>query len=418
MTELEKQGQAAQKASKILALASSEQKNQALDRMAAELLAHQKEWLEANRQDVEAAGKAGMNSSFSDRLTLTEERIKGIVEGLRQVALLTDPVGQTDRTILRPNGLRIQRKRVPLGVIALIFEARPNVVADAAALCLKSGNACILRGGKEAIRSNTVAVELMRRALSSVGLPEDCISLVKDTSRDSATELMHLHDYVDVLIPRGGAGLIRAVMKEASVPVIRTGEGVCHVYIDKAANLSMGANILFNAKCSRPAVCNAAECLLVHRAVAKEFLEKRGFGDRIKEFDVSSATVELAAVAVGCEPAHIAKTLAFLTGEGPVLIVAAGDAKIDNHKYKSFFGVKAKMLTVEQVSELIGHEVGGVCPYGIKEGVKVYLDESLRRFDVVYPACGSSNSAVKLSIPDLEKSCDFEQWVDVCKLPQ
>ncbi len=274
MTELEKQGQAAQKASKILALASSEQKNQALDRMAAELLAHQKEWLEANRQDVEAAGKAGMNSSFSDRLTLTEERIKGIVEGLRQVALLTDPVGQTDRTILRPNGLRIQRKRVPLGVIALIFEARPNVVADAAALCLKSGNACILRGGKEAIRSNTVAVELMRRALSSVGLPEDCISLVKDTSRDSATELMHLHDYVDVLIPRGGAGLIRAVMKEASVPVIRTGEGVCHVYIDKAANLSMGANILFNAKCSRPAVCNAAECLLVHRAVAKEFLEK------------------------------------------------------------------------------------------------------------------------------------------------
>ena len=272
MTELEKQGQAAQKASKILALASSEQKNQALDRMAAELLAHQKEWLEANRQDVEAA--AGMNSSFSDRLTLTEERIKGIVEGLRQVALLTDPVGQTDRTILRPNGLRIQRKRVPLGVIALIFEARPNVVADAAALCLKSGNACILRGGKEAIRSNTVAVELMRRALSSVGLPEDCISLVKDTSRDSATELMHLHDYVDVLIPRGGAGLIWAVMKEASVPVIRTGEGVCHVYIDKAANLSMGANILFNAKCSRPAVCNAAECLLVHRAVAKEFLEK------------------------------------------------------------------------------------------------------------------------------------------------
>ena len=137
---------------------------------------------------------------------------------------------------------------------------------------------------------------------------------------------------------------------------------------------------------------------------AKEFLEKRGFGDRIKEFDVSSATVELAAVAVGCEPAHIAKTLSFLTGEGPVLIVAAGDAKIDNHKYKSFFGVKAKMLTV--------------CPYGIKEGVKVYLDESLKRFDVVYPACGSSNSAVKLSIPDLEKSCDFEQWVDVCKLPQ
>lgn len=274
MTELERQGQAAQRCSKILALASTEQKNQALNRMAEELLSHQKEWLEANRQDVEAAEKAGMKKSFSDRLTLTEERIKGIVEGLQQIALLSDPVGQIDRTILRPNGLHIQRKRVPLGVIALIFEARPNVAADAAALCLKSGNTCILRGGKEAIRSNTIAVKLMRRALSSAELPEDCISLVKDTSRSSATELMHLKDYVDVLIPRGGAGLIRTVMKEASVPVIRTGEGVCHIYIDKAADLSMGARILFNAKCSRPAVCNAVECLLVHRAVAKDFLEK------------------------------------------------------------------------------------------------------------------------------------------------
>ena len=171
----------------------------------------------------------------------------------------------------RPNGLIIGRRRVPLGVIAIIFEARPNVTVDAAALCLKSGNACILRGGKEAIRSNRCAAELMSQALHTAGLPEDCISLVQDTSHETARELMHLNDFVDVLIPRGGAGLIRAVAKEASVPVIRTGEGVCHIYIDNEADLDMGARILFNAKCSRPSVCNAAECVLVHQDVAADF---------------------------------------------------------------------------------------------------------------------------------------------------
>ena len=175
---------------------------------------------------------------------------------------------------IRPNGLIIGRRRVPLGVIAIIFEARPNVTVDAAALCLKSGNVCILRGGKEAIRSNRCVAELMRQALRSVGLPEDCISLVQDTSHETANELMHLDGYVDVLIPRGGAGLIRAVAKEASVPVIRTGEGVCHIYIDDEADLDMGARILFNAKCSRPSVCNAVECVLVHRDVAADFWKK------------------------------------------------------------------------------------------------------------------------------------------------
>ena len=174
----------------------------------------------------------------------------------------------------RPNGLIIGRRRVPLGVVAIIFEARPNVTVDAAALCLKSGNVCILRGGKEAIRSNRKAVELMRAALKSAGLPEDCVSLVQDTSHETANELMHLDGYVDVLIPRGGAGLIRAVAREASVPVIRTGEGVCHIYVDNEADLDMGAEILYNAKCSRPSVCNAVECLLVQEDVAEAFFKK------------------------------------------------------------------------------------------------------------------------------------------------
>ena len=190
------------------------------------------------------------------------------------MAALPDPIGQVTKMETRPNGLIIGRRRVPLGVIAIIFEARPNVTVDAAALCLKSGNVCILRGGKEAIRSNRCVTVLMREALRAAGLPEDCISLVQDTSHETANELMHLDSYVDVLIPRGGAGLIRAVAKEASVPVIRTGEGVCHIYIDDEADLDMGASILYNAKCSRPSVCNAVECLLLQEDAAADFLAK------------------------------------------------------------------------------------------------------------------------------------------------
>ncbi len=174
----------------------------------------------------------------------------------------------------RPNGLRILRRRVPLGVIGIIYEARPNVTVDAAALCLKAGNACILRGGKEAFRSNCCAVALMREAVASVGLPEDAICLVQDTSRESANALMHLDGYLDVLIPRGGAGLIRTVAREASVPVIRTGEGVCHIYVDETADLPMAAQVVYNAKCSRPSVCNAVECVLLQKSVAEAFLRE------------------------------------------------------------------------------------------------------------------------------------------------
>ena len=274
MTALQQQGAAAKAASRVLAMAGTAKKNEALEAIAAVLTARQDEWLAANAEDIAAAKEAGMRPAMLDRLTLTPARIAGIVDGVRQVASLPDPIGRVDKMETRPNGLIIGRRRVPLGVIAIIFEARPNVTVDAAALCLKSGNVCILRGGKEAIRSNRCVARLMRDALASVGLPEDCISLVQDTSRDTANELMHLDGYVDVLIPRGGASLIRTVAKEASVPVIRTGEGVCHIYIDNEADLDMGAKVLFNAKCSRPSVCNAVECLLVHEDVAESFLAK------------------------------------------------------------------------------------------------------------------------------------------------
>ena len=274
MTALQEQGRRAKDASYTLAAAGTERKNAALEAIAKTLMERRDEWLAANAEDVAAAKEAGMRPAMLDRLTLTEERIAGIAEAVRQVIALPDPIGRVDKMETRPNGLIIGRRRVPLGVVAIIFEARPNVTVDAAALCLKSGNVCILRGGREAIRSNRTAVELMRRALVSAGLPEDCVSLVQDISHETAGELMHLDKYVDVLIPRGGAGLIRTVAKEASVPVIRTGEGVCHVYVDNEADLDMGAEILYNAKCSRPSVCNAAECLLVQEGVAEEFLRK------------------------------------------------------------------------------------------------------------------------------------------------
>lgn len=274
MTVLERQGQAAKSAGRTLAIAGTAKKNAALEAIARALIEKQDLWLDANAEDVAAAKEAGIRLAMLDRLTLTPERIADIVAGVRQVAALPDPIGVVTKMETRPNGLIIGRRRVPLGVIAIIFEARPNVTVDAAALCLKSGNACILRGGKEAIRSNRAVTELMRGALESVGLSADCVSLVQDTSHETADELMNLTAYVDVLIPRGGANLIRSIAKNASVPVIRTGEGVCHVYIDSEADLDMGAKILYNAKCSRPSVCNAAECVLVAQDVAAEFFKK------------------------------------------------------------------------------------------------------------------------------------------------
>ncbi len=272
ITTLQTQAMAAKNAARILSVAPTSEKNRALEAIASAILTRKAEILSENERDVQAAREDGMRGSLLDRLAINAERIEGIVEGVRQVAALPDPVGRVTDMSTRPNGLIIGKRRVPLGVVGIIYEARPNVTVDAAALCLKSGNAAILRGGKEAFRSNRAFMRIMRDALESVGLPRDCFCLVEDTSRESARELMELSGYLDVLIPRGGAGLIRSVTEHAKVPVIETGVGVCHVYVEKNADLRMGADIICNAKCSRPSVCNAAETLLVDREIAKEFL--------------------------------------------------------------------------------------------------------------------------------------------------
>ena len=269
---LERLGINAKEAEKTLMVASSERKNQALKKIAEGLIENTDKIIEANKVDLENGEKNGMAKSMLDRLKLDKERIEGMAKGVLDVATLPEPVGRILSATERPNGLRIERVSTPIGVIAVIFEARPNVTSDAAALCLKSGNTVILRGGKEAINSNKTIAKVMRQAVKEAGMPEDVIQLVEDTSRESANELMKMNEYVDVLIPRGGAGLIQAVVKNATVPVIETGVGNCHIYIDKNADLKKAVDIVFNAKTSRPSVCNAAESLLIHKDIAKEAL--------------------------------------------------------------------------------------------------------------------------------------------------
>ncbi|MBQ9974744.1 MAG: glutamate-5-semialdehyde dehydrogenase [Oscillospiraceae bacterium] len=258
-------------AKSAMALADTKTKNNALLAMAEELLAGQSIILAANALDLEAA-KGTVSQVMLDRLALSPERIAGMAEGIRQVADLPDPVGQVLHREERPNGLVIERTAVPMGVIAIIYESRPNVTSDAAALALKAGSACVLRGGKEAHRSAEAIVNCLKRGLERAGLPGDALGLVEDTSRASANELMTASGLVDLLIPRGGAGLIRACVDNATVPVIETGTGICHIYVDKCANTDMALDIVQNAKCSRPSVCNAAEVCLVHRDIAAAFL--------------------------------------------------------------------------------------------------------------------------------------------------
>lgn len=264
---------AARGAKNALMLASAQQKNQALLAMAAALEDQCAAILKANEADLENA-RGTVPDVMLDRLRLTEERVAGMARGIREAAALPDPVGRTLSEETRPNGLVLQKVTVPMGVIAIIYESRPNVTSDAAALALKSGSACVLRGGKEAFRSNNAIVEALRAGLRSVGLPAELVSLVQDTSRASATELMKASGLVDLLIPRGGAGLIRACVENATVPCIQTGTGICHIYVDKAADLDMALNIVENAKTSRPSVCNAAEVCLVHKDIAPVFLPR------------------------------------------------------------------------------------------------------------------------------------------------
>lgn len=270
MTLLE-QAQRAKASSYELLTTDTKARDGALLAMADALEANADAILAANERDLAAARAAGRREALLDRLALSPARIAGMAGGLRKVAALPDPVGGADYAVRRPNGLSIEKRRVPIGVVGIIYEARPNVTADAAGLCLKSANACLLRGGSEAIHTNSAVVDCLSAAAAAF-VPADAVQLVRDTSRETAAEMMRLNGYLDVLIPRGGAGLIRSVVQTATVPVIETGAGVCHTYVDAAADVPMAAAIVANAKCSRPSVCNACETLLVHRDIAARAL--------------------------------------------------------------------------------------------------------------------------------------------------
>jgi len=293
MINIAKQAQAAKQASYTLANTSIDMRNTALSLIADNLELSAAKIIKANAKDMENAKAKGISQAMQDRLMLNEDRINAIAEGVRQITALPDVLGEVDSMWERPNGLTIGKKRVPLGLIGIIYEARPNVTVDAAVLCLKAGNAVMLRGGSEAFHSNMELVRVMKDALDKAGLPQSAIEIIEDTSRETATAMMKLHSYIDVLIPRGGAGLIKSVLENATIPVIETGTGICHIYIDEFADLQMGLDILINAKCQRPSVCNACETLLVHENVAAKFLplaEKeltaRGVEIRHSDYDV------------------------------------------------------------------------------------------------------------------------------------
>ena len=267
-------GKRARKTQSFLSLVTTEDKNRALSFIADALESNADLIIEANKKDLEAGEKNGLGAGLLDRLMLDSSRIKGIADGVREVASLEDACGKTVYEYNKDNGLKIKKITVPIGVIGIIFEARPNVTADAAALCLKSGNAVILRGGKEAINSNKAIAEIMRGALEKAGFPKDVIQLVEDTSRQSSNDMMTMNEYLDCLIPRGGKGLIKAVVENSTVPVIETGSGNCHIYVDESADTDMAAEIIFNAKTQRISVCNACESLVIHSAVIGEALPK------------------------------------------------------------------------------------------------------------------------------------------------
>ncbi len=336
MTVLE-MGKKAKEASRILATAGKI-KNTALYALADALEAEADYILRENEKDLKNGRDNGMSEALLDRLALTKERISSMAEGARQVAAFPDPIGDVLSGNKLPNGLEVTKVRVPLGVIGIIYEARPNVTADAAALCLKSGNAVILRGGKEAINSNMAVAEVMRNAIEKAGLPRDSVQLISDTTRQSSIELMGLTEYLDVLIPRGGAGLIKATVENAKVPVIETGAGNCHVYIDEFADIDMAASIVYNAKTSRPSVCNAIETVVVHEAVADKAL-------KAMKAELDKMNVEIR----GCE-----KTRAIL-GDS---VVPATDEDYYTEYHDYILAVKVVKDIDEAISHISKHSTG------------------------------------------------------------
>ncbi len=337
---------------------TTRQKNEALEAMAFSLLTHEDSILSANAQDLEHA-KESISTVMLDRLALSPERIKAMAKGIREVAALPDPVGRLLDSHTRTDGLLIQKVSVPMGVIAIIYESRPNVTADAAALALKSGNVCVLRGGKEAFRSAKAIVDALRAGLRHVGITENAVNLVMDTTRESARQLMTANDYIDLLIPRGGAGLINACVQQATVPCIATGTGICHVYVDKTADLDMALRIVKNAKTSRPSVCNAEEVLLVDNAIAESYLPM-----------LYQELVENR-IAAGLEPVILKldeKAIQLIPGE------AAGSRDFDTEFLDYILAVKC----VENVEEAIAHIA--LHSTGHSEAIISTDDESIRKF--------------------------------------
>lgn len=347
MTTME-QLREAKAACQALSRATTAEKNQALQAMAAALEAHEAEILCENAWDMDAA-RGKISEVMLDRLALNHDRIAGMAEGIRQVAALPDPVGRVLETVERPNGLRIEKVSVPMGVVAIVYESRPNVTSDAAALAIKSGNVCVLRGGKEAFRTANAITNALRQGLWQAGLPENCVNMIQDTGRESVGELMRAVGLVDLLIPRGGPGLINACVQNALVPCIQTGTGICHVYVDQDADQEMALNIIENAKTSRPSVCNAEEVLLIHRKIAAAFLPKLRYRlewDRIKagkqpvelrcdrraaailggplagpkDFDTEFLDYVLAVAVVDSEEAAIAHIAAHSTGHSDAIV--------------------------------------------------------------------------------------------------
>ena len=341
----------AKKASIQLSLATTEQKNKILTDIAHALKDNAQEIFRENKKDIDAAENAGMSKALIDRLTVSEKTVNSMAESALQVAKLADPVNRVISEYQREDGLNIKKISVPFGVIGIIFEARPNVTVDSALLCIKSGNAVILRGGKEAINSNMCLAGLIRNVLKNNGINENCVNLITDTSRSSATELMHLKGYIDLLIPRGGKGLIKSVTENATVPVIETGAGNCHIFVDESADIEMAANIIYNAKVSRPSVCNAAESLLVHKNIAKEALPV---------IQQKLNGVELR----GCE-----KTLAVLPGI---------NSATDEDFYAEYNDYVMSVKVVESVDEAIAH----INEHGTKhsESIITQSDENACKF--------------------------------------
>jgi glutamate-5-semialdehyde dehydrogenase len=300
LSELQVKGKSAKQAARKLATLSTATKNQALNNMADALEKECGIILSANTIDIENGKAKGLSGALVDRLLLTQDRIKAMADGLRQITTLADPIGEVLSTTIRPNGLEISKVRVPLGVIGIIYEARPNVTVDAAGLCLKTGNTVILRGGSEAIHSNTAIIKIIAQAAYKAGIPAGSLQLIETTDRQAVNEMLKLNEYLDVIIPRGGAGLIKTVVENSTVPVIETGTGICHTFVDEFADLSMAEAIAFNAKVSRPGVCNSMETLLVHEKVANKFLP-----GMLKAYQ--EAGVELRGCPVTCQYHHAVK---------------------------------------------------------------------------------------------------------------